>query len=100
MKNKMKDNQRILICACGSLEHQMMFWVDDGEEGWMELYTEVHLTTCHGFFKRLWYGLRYAFGYKCRFGAWDEFLFTNESQNELKKFLKTVNEQEGEENIK
>jgi hypothetical protein len=35
----------------------------------------------------LWFGLKYAFGFKSRFGAWDEFLFTKEEETELKNFL-------------
>ena len=63
----------------------MFFWRDDDDK---LLYTEVHLRTYHNFFKRLWYGLKYAFGYKSRFGAWDEFLFDKENEEELLEFLK------------
>lgn len=75
----------LLICSCDSLEHQMFFWYD--KEDGSELYTEVHLTTWHNFFKRLWYGLKYAFGYKSRFGAWDEFIFSKKEQEKLYNFL-------------
>lgn len=80
----MKD---IFICSCGSLEHQIYFWYD---EEYKILYTEVHLTTHHGFFKRLWYGLKYAFGHKSNFGAWDEFLFETSGVKELKEFLNNL----------
>jgi hypothetical protein len=66
----------------------MFFWRDDDDK---LLYTEVHLRTYHNFFKRLWYGLSYAFGYKSRFGAWDEFLFDKESERELLKYLSGCN---------
>ena len=59
------------------MEDQMFFWRDDEDK---LLYTEVHLVTYHNFFKRLWYGLKYAFGHKSRFGAWDEFLFDKETK--------------------
>ena len=77
--------REMFVCSCASLEHQMMFWYDEEEK---ILYTEVHLVTVHGFFRRLWYGLKYAFGYKCRFGAWDEFLFDRESEQKLYNYLK------------
>ena len=77
--------KEIFVCSCGSLEHHMMFWYDEEEK---LLYTEVHLRTWHNFFRRLWYGLKYAFGYKCRFGAWDEFLFDTENEQKLYNHLK------------
>lgn len=77
--------KEIIICGCGSMEHQMMFWYDEKEK---LLYTEVHLTTWHNFFRRLAYGIKYAFGYKSRFGAWDEFLFNEENEKQLYNFLK------------
>jgi len=83
----MKDTKDLFICSCSSLEHQMFFWYEEENK---LLYTEVHLNTWHNFFKRLWYGLKYAFGYKCRFGAWDEFFFGKEEEKKLKKFLNSI----------
>jgi hypothetical protein len=79
------DN-KIIICSCNSLEHQMMLW-HDKEDNEIILYTEIHLITYHNFFKRLWYGIRYVFGYKSRFGAWDEFIFDDENYRKLKEFI-------------
>lgn len=82
----MKKTDLFLICACHNFEHQLYFWEwDDGEH--KELYVEVHLSTYRNFLKRLWYGLKYAFGYKSRVGAWDEFTFTKESEEKLKQYL-------------
>ena len=72
----------IMICECHSLEHQVIFWDDDGE-----LYCEPHLTTYRNFFKRLWRGLRYAFGYKSRFGDWDSTIFKKEDLEKLREYL-------------
>lgn len=77
--------KELFVCSCASLEHQMLFWYDEEDK---LLYTEVHLITRHGFFKRLWYGLRYAFGRKSNFGAWDEFLF---DASDIKKLQETLN---------
>jgi hypothetical protein len=76
--------QKFIICACNSLDHTLLVWKDE-DLVWLE----VHLVTHHKFFSRLWYGIRYAFGYKSRFGCWDEFLFDEENLQELKSFLKT-----------
>lgn len=79
--------ERILICACHSLEHMVMFW-HDKEDGLV--YVEVHLYTHEGFFKRLWRGLRFAFGYRCRYGEWDSVLLDEKSVITLREFLNSI----------
>lgn len=74
----------ILICECNSLEHQLTIWRDK-EDG--SIYFEIHLTTGRNFFKRLLYGLKYAFGHKSRFGAWEEFVLKEEDKEKIKKLL-------------
>ncbi len=76
----------IIICACSSYDHQAIFWHDE-EFGDDQLYVYFHLTTYKGFFKRLWVGIRYAFGHTSRFGEWDQFIFDNESEKTLKNYL-------------
>jgi len=73
-----------LICECYSYEHQAIFWYDDEDK---QLYATVHLITHKGFFKRLWIGIKYAFGYNCRFGNWDEFIFKPEDEQKLHDYL-------------
>jgi hypothetical protein len=75
---------RIFICECKSFTHQAIFWWDEEEK---KLYVTVHLTTYNNFFIRLWVGIRYIFGYTSNFGEWDEFLFSPESEKELRKYL-------------
>ena len=77
--------KELLICTCSSLEHQMLFWYDKETRLFA---IEVHLCTHRGFFKRLWIGLKYAFGYKCMYGNWDEFLFDKDEVKKLYDFLK------------
>lgn len=79
------ENRKILICECHSLEHQYSFWFDEEEN---LLYCEPHLTTNRNFFGRLIYGIKYIFGYKSRFGSWDEFLFKH---NDVDKLIEILN---------
>ena len=76
--------QQIMICKCHSLEHQVIFLYDEEDD---ELYCELHLTTYRNFFKRLWCGLKYAFGYKSRFGDWDGMIFKKEDLEKLRAYL-------------
>ena len=87
----MVSETEVMICDCHSMEHQCKFWHDttefnDGRK-YDELYLMIHLTTHRNFFKRLWIGIKYAFGYKCRFGSWDEMIFKPEDANKLKEYL-------------
>jgi hypothetical protein len=78
--------RKIFVCECHSLEHQVSFWYDEEDE---LVYIETHLTTHDNFFKRLWVGLKYAFGYKSRFGEWDEVLMGEDKQKELYEWFES-----------
>lgn len=84
LNNKQQLERKIFVCDCQSLEHQISFWHDPDDE---ELYAEPHLITHRNFFKRLWYALKYTFGYKSRFGAFDEVIFSPEMQQQLRDWL-------------
>jgi len=76
--------RQILICKCHSLEHQIIFWYDEEDD---ELFCEPHLITHKSFFKRLWCGLKYAFGYKSKYGHWDSTIFKEEDLSKLRSYL-------------
>jgi len=79
--------RQIFVCECHSLEHQVVFWYDQ-EEG--SLYCEPHLTTNRNFIERFWYGVKYALGYKSRFGDWDSTIFQKGDLEKLKKHLNSI----------
>jgi len=64
----MLDGTHYFDCGCGSFEHTIRFSLNK-EEG--EIYTDVFLNQYRHFWKRVWIGIKYAFGYKCRYGHWD-----------------------------
>lgn len=83
MENSEK-NEEILVCACSSLEHQVIIrGYSDGDE----LYVNIHLNSSDNIFKRIWIGIRFIFGYKSRFGEWDEFVLTKEHLPKLEKVV-------------
>ena len=83
------EEMKVFICACGNLEHQVIFWHD--KEWSDELYTEIRLLNHRNFIKRLWVGLKYAFGYKSRYGNFDSFIL---SKNDEKKLLDILKERQ------
>lgn len=77
--------KEILICECNTPEHQIIvtYCSEDRGEDIMDehgiIYEDcidirIHLNTQNSFFKRLWIGIKYAFGYKSQYGHWDDFL--------------------------
>lgn len=78
--------KRIIFCECFSPEHQVIF-IHDKEEA--SVYMETHLITYKNFWKRLWVGLKYAFGYKCRFGNFDSLILGPNEIKELDELVKS-----------
>ena len=73
----------ILICECHSTEHQIVIGKDE-EDG--VVYCHIHLSN-RPWWKRLYYGIKFIFGYKCKYGHWDEFLFNPNDVDKLKEIV-------------
>ena len=83
--------EEILVCACSSVEHQIVISKDEEDK---IVYCEIHLAKLP-FLKRLWKGIKYIFGYKCVFGNFEEFIFSKDHGDkliELGNFLKNESE--------
>lgn len=80
------EQMYLVLCNCGLPEHQIIArWTPgDGDE---ELYLDIHLTHWEGFWRRLWAGLRYAFGYKSRYGEFDELCLNRAEARGFAEFL-------------
>jgi hypothetical protein len=86
----MKDDKPVIfVCSCNSTEHQIVLHPHEDQIS-REVFVHIHLVR-KSFWYRLKYGLKYIFGYKCRFGAWDEFILERKhvkGLEELTDFLK------------
>ena len=78
-----KDDELFLLCGCHSMEHQIFISYDDELKA---NFIQIHLSK-HRFFKRLWHGLKYIFGYQCRCGAFEEFILEDEGKKALIEHL-------------
>ena len=65
--------ETILICSCNSTDHQMVIYKDIDPLYGPAVYIHMHLSK-RSFWYRLKYAILYLFGYKSRYGAWDEFI--------------------------
>jgi hypothetical protein len=82
----MNLEKHVVLCDCHSPEHQFIIVKDTVDQ---EVWLEVHLCPNPSFFKRLWEGLRYAFGYRSRYGDFDSILVTPEDQAKIVELLQT-----------
>jgi hypothetical protein len=85
------EQRKTFICDCHSLEHQYTFWYD---EEYNQVYFEPHLTNGGSWYQRFWWRLKYLFGYKCRFGAFDEVLVNPEDAIKIIKFLEQMTDKD------
>jgi len=67
------EEPAILICSCNSTDHQMVIYKHTDPLYGPEIYVHIHLIN-RSFWYRLKYAVKYLFGYKSRYGAWDEFI--------------------------
>ena len=69
----MKDE--ILICDCSSTEHQLVLHYDDDKDLGRQVFVEIHLVPLV-WYKRLWLGIKYIFGYKCKYDNFEEMILS------------------------
>lgn len=81
------DTNDIIICRCGSVEHQIIVSTVDNPyetdpEVKDEVYISIHLVN-RSFWRRLKYGIKYIFGRKSNYGAWDSIITSREKIKEI-----------------
>lgn len=91
IKQTKKD---LFVCSCHNTEHQMVVLYDEDEIDDVKfpmVYVHVHLVK-RPFWQRVGYGLRYIFGYQCRYGAFDEFIVNPDDVQGIEKIVKYLKE--------
>jgi len=74
-----------LECSCTSARHMLRFILDDGSsDDCPEIYVEFQLNRPRSFWRRIWIGITYIFGYRCRFNHWDEVLLLKDQVVKLR----------------
>lgn len=83
----------LFLCQCSSSEHQIIFrWFENDLDD-RYVYADIHLVPEYNIFKRIWYAIKYIFGYKSKYGAFEEFIFNPKDADKLQKivdYLKNV----------
>lgn len=84
----MKENE-ILVCACHSVEHQIIIQKDEEDN---LLYCSIHLYPLP-WYQRLINGIKYIFGYRCCYGDFDEFVFNQSHIQYLKEMIEFLEQE-------
>lgn len=84
----MKDE--LIICECGSAEHQMVLHYDDDKDLGRMVYVEIHLVPL-AWYKRLWMGIKYIFGYKCCYGNFEEMILSSKHARQVYDLYEFLN---------
>ena len=75
----------LFLCECNSPEHMFVVnYLDEGDA--KEVYVDIHLTKAT-FWKRVWYAIKYIFGYQCKHGAFDEIILNPDDAERLQKVV-------------
>lgn len=79
--------KQVIDCACHSSEHIILFTKDsDFEDNYKCVYMHYFLQDTV-WYKRVWLGIKYIFGFKSRYGHFGEFII---DENNIDKFKEIV----------
>lgn len=84
--NKLENmEQEFFICQCNNVEHQMVFrYFKDDDFG--DVYVTIHLVP-DSFWKRIKNAFKYIFGYKSKYGDFDEFILKPTDADRLQEIV-------------
>lgn len=80
----------IIICECSSVEHQMVLRFDDDKDLGRQVFVEIHLVPLV-WYKRLWLGIKYIFGYKCKYGNFEEMILSPKHAKQVYDLYRFLN---------
>ena len=97
----MLDGSYWFECYCYDDEHTIRFTLDNGEhdDEPPEIYTSIFMDT-GGFFRRVKLGIKYIFGYKCRYGHFGNWTLCKEDLSKLESMVKDYSNVLKEYNLK
>jgi hypothetical protein len=85
-KAEVVDKKEYFECRCHSPEHTLSFVLDD-DKTFPALYGYVFLNE-EPWYRRVLSAIKYAFGYKCKYGHFDEFILNPDDCDRLMIMLK------------
>lgn len=84
--NKTDIEERVFVCECSSMEHIMIAsWFPEDMED-KSVYVSIHLKH-DNFLTRLKQAIKYIFGYKCKYGNFEEIILGEKHIPQLKEII-------------
>lgn len=83
----MLDGTQYFECDCGSVEHTLRFVLDKDDK---QIHTEIYLNQYRSWLMRIWVGIRYIFGYKCKCGEWDCWMLSKDDAIRLRDMCNEI----------
>lgn len=80
----LKDQDYFVICECRSEEHLIRLLYDQEDK---EITMNTFLCPRYYWYERIWVAIKYIFGYRCRWGHWDSFIFSKLAVDSLQDFI-------------
>jgi len=80
----MESKLELFICDCGDVEHQFIISHDSDDK---EIYISIHLASYMSFFQRTITAIKYIFGKKSIYGAFDVIILNKNQIIELRNSL-------------
>jgi len=74
------NKKALLTCQCSSGNHIITFNYDSEDN---EVYCNVYLDHYKPWYKRLWYAIKYIFGWQSNYGAYSEIILKPEDADAL-----------------
>ena len=75
----------ILICQCHNTEHQLVISYFEDDVCDKQLYLSVHLVPEYNIWRRIKNAIKYIFGYRSKYGCFDEFIFNEKDADKLQQ---------------
>ena len=81
----MLDGLYHVSCECCSQEHSLQFILDK-DESYPCIYLHYFLTK-EVWYTRIWLGIKYIFGYKCKYGHFGETILVQKQVDQIKELI-------------
>jgi hypothetical protein len=81
---QMLDGTYFFECRCGSDYHTLRFVYDKEDH---EFYVSIFLNSYRRWYQRWWVALKYALGYKCKYGHWDNWTMDERDIDKMKGMI-------------
>ena len=79
-------NSGVILCTCMCPEHNIIYIKDpDDSEVWLHF-----MLTKQAWYKRIWLGIKYIFGYQSRYGMYGEMLITEANVDRLEDIIQHI----------